>query len=54
MNNHSFAFLIGVYCKRRYFSGAQHSACGLHPARDESSCGPRCPTRKVSVLSPDI
>src|SRR6218665_1703485 len=24
------------------------------PARDESSCGPRCPIRKVTILGPDI
>src|SRR6218665_3391353 len=37
-----------------YISGAQLPARGPHPARDESSCGPRCPTIKVTILSPDI
>jgi len=31
-----------------YISGAQH------PAHDESLCGPQCPTRKVTVLSPAL
>jgi len=30
-----------------YTSGAQRPARGPHPARDGSSCGPRCPARKV-------
>src|SRR6218665_1089810 len=35
-----------------YTSGAQRPARGPHPARDESSSGPRCPTRKVTILNP--
>jgi len=37
-----------------YDNGAQRPAREPHPARDGSSCGPRCPTRKVNILSPDI
>jgi len=37
-----------------YISGAQRPAHGPHPARNESSCGPRCPTEKVTILRPVI
>jgi len=30
-------------------SGAQRPACGPHPAREECSCGPRCPTRNGTI-----
>src|SRR6218665_3925563 len=29
--------------------GSQRPACGPHPARDESSCGQRCLTRKETI-----
>ena len=34
-----------------YISGAQRPARGPHPARDESSYGPRCPARKVTIYA---
>ena len=34
-----------------YSSGAQRPARRPRPARDESSCGSRCPTRKVTSLA---
>jgi len=33
-------------------SGAQRPARGPHPARDESWCGPRRPTRKATISGP--
>src|SRR6218665_1718999 len=35
-----------------YISGAQRPACGPHPARDESWCGPRRPARKLTISEP--
>src|SRR6218665_521192 len=37
-----------------YHSGAQRPARGPHPARDESSCGPRRPSRNGTILCPHI
>ena len=43
------AFLNKLWTDTVYISGAQRPARGPHPARDDSGCGPRRPTRNVAI-----
>jgi len=48
IRTHTYIVRKHAHIHRPYSSGAQR------PARDESSCGPRCPTTKANIWEPSI